>query len=201
MKQSEVRRVPPIRPARDVALRHRRRETSRVPDDPVRQQPAAAPAGDTEFLLVDKPALDRFIHADHEVFEIVAGIMILDHVAELLAVTRAPARVRIKHDVTLRRHPLKLVVENESVGRVRTAVNVQDERIFFRLVEPGRPLQPRLDHFAVETFVTNFFRLGQVELPEKFVVAVGQLARLAARAIEPEQVADPRRSRRDVDEF
>src|SRR5947207_13212265 len=120
--------------------------------------------------------------------------MILDHVPKLLAVARAPARIRIENHVTLRRHPLEFVGEYKSVRGVRSAVDVQDERIFLRLVKTWRPLQPRLDHFPIETFVPDFLRLGEVELAEQFVVAVGQLARFAALAIEPEQVADPSRS-------
>ena len=104
---------------------------------------------------------------------IVAGIMVLDHVAEFLAVARAAARIRIKHDVTLRRHPLELVAKNKSVSGVRAAVDIQDERIFFRLVESRRLLQPGLDAFAIEALVADLFRLGQIELPEQFVVAVG----------------------------
>src|SRR5438105_42645 len=46
LKQGEVRRVPPMRPARDVALRNCGREASGMADHPVGEQSAAAAASD-----------------------------------------------------------------------------------------------------------------------------------------------------------
>src|SRR3954447_20109436 len=119
--------------------------------------------------------------------------MVLDHVPKLLAVAGATARIRIQHDVTLRRHPLELVVENKSVSGVGPAVDIQNERILFRFVEARRPLQPGLDRFSIETLVSNFFRISQIELAKEFVVAVSQLPSFTAHPIEPEEVADSRR--------
>ena len=114
LEEREVGGVPPIGPARDVALRDGRGETIRLPDDPIRQQSAAAAAGYAKFLVVDVSALNEFIDSEHQVFVIVARIMVLNDVAEFLAIGRAAARIRIKHDVTFRRHPLELVLENDS---------------------------------------------------------------------------------------
>src|SRR6185295_13633590 len=99
--------VPPVGPICDVALRNRRREPRRLTDGPVGQQSAAAAPGDAELLLVDVTALDQIIYSCHQVLVIVAGIVVLDDVAEILAVARAAAWIRIKHDVALRSHPLK----------------------------------------------------------------------------------------------
>ena len=126
LKEREVRRVPPIGPARDVALRNGRGKTRRLTDHPVRQQAAAAAAGHAQLLLVDVAALNHLIDAGHQIFVIVARIMVLNDVAEFLAVGRAAARIRIEHHVTLRRHPLKLMLENVAVGRVRSAMNVRE---------------------------------------------------------------------------
>ena len=46
--------------------------------------------------------------------------------------------------------------------------------------------------FPSKLLIADFFRLGQVELAEQFVVAVRELARFPAHAIEPEQVANLR---------
>ena len=62
-----------------------------------------------------------------------------------------------------------------AVGRVRSAVNIQNERIFLCGIEIRRLLHPGLDFLAVETLIRNLFRLGQVELREKFVVEVRKL--------------------------
>src|SRR5207247_2775062 len=86
LKQGEVRCVPPMRPARDVALRYCRREASGMSDHPVRQQPATAAASDAELFVVDVTALDHFIDARHQIFKIISLIMVLNPVAVLLAV-------------------------------------------------------------------------------------------------------------------
>ena len=96
--------------------------------------------------------------------------MILNHVPKFLAVAGAPARIRVKHHISLRCHPLKFVIENETVGDVRSAMNVQNQRILFMRIETGRLLQPGLDAFAVETVVPNLFRLGEIQFREQLVI-------------------------------
>ena len=127
--------------------------------------------------------------------------MVLNDVAEFLAVGRAAARIRIKDDVSFRGHPLKLVIEDEAVRGVRPAVNVENERIFFRCVEDRRLLHPCLDFFAVEALIRNLFRLGQVELREKFVVYVRELFQLTPGVVRDEQVVDARCVRDSADNF
>src|SRR5437764_3669913 len=98
--------------------------------------------------------------------------MILNHVAEILAIRRAPARIWIKHHVTFCRHPLKLVLKNVAVSRMRSAVDVENQRIFFCRVKVWWFLHPRLDAFAIETLIRNLFRLSKIEFREKLVVDV-----------------------------
>ena len=98
--------------------------------------------------------------------------MILNDVSKILPVGRASTRVRIKNDITFRGHPLEFVIENKSVCGVWSAVDVQDQRIFFRGIEPRRLLYPCLDAFPIEALIPNFLRLCQVELRKQFVVAV-----------------------------
>ena len=139
------------------------------------QQSAAASAGHAEFFIVDVAAFDYLIHAGHQIFVIVARIMILNDVAKILAVGRAPARIWIKHHVAFGRHPLKFVIENVTVSRVRPTMNVQNQWILFVRIEIGRLLQPRLDMFAVKAIVRNLFRLGEIQLGEQLVIDVRQL--------------------------
>src|SRR5207248_2768640 len=120
LKEGEVGRVPPVFPARDVALGHAGGKPLRVCDYPVGEQTAAATTSNAKLFVIDVTALDHFIDAPHEVLIIIAGIMILNDVSELLAVSDAAARVRIKHDVAFGRHPLKFVLENPAVSRMRT---------------------------------------------------------------------------------
>src|SRR5438067_13157944 len=99
--------------------------------------------------------------------------MILNHVAEILAIRRAPARIWIKHHITFCRHPLKLVLENVAVSRMRSAMDVQNERVFFCRIKGRWLLHPCLDTFAVETLVGNLLRLSQIAFREKLVVDLG----------------------------
>src|SRR5206468_4967206 len=125
----------PVRPSGDVALCDPRGKTVGVPHNPVGEQAAAASTGYTQFLLVDAASPNDFVDTRHQVFEIVARVFVLDDVSERLAVARAPARVWIEHDVTLGRHPLELGFKDVAVSRVRPAMDVENERIFFRRVE------------------------------------------------------------------
>src|SRR5690349_3066841 len=190
LKQREVRRVPPVSPTRDVALRYCRRESRRLHDGPVRQQATAAAARHTHLLIINVTAFDQLIDTGHQIFVIIAGIVVLNDVSKLLSVARAAARIRIKHYITLRRHPLKLVIEDEPVSSVRAAVYVQDERILLVRIEVRWLLHPRLNLLTVKTRVPDFFRLGEIQFREKLVVDMRELSRLAASFVEPVEIAD-----------
>src|SRR4051794_21606638 len=73
LKERKVGRVPPVRPARDVALRYCRRETRRLGNGPVRQETTAAAASHTHLLVVDVTALDHLINTGHQILVVVAG--------------------------------------------------------------------------------------------------------------------------------
>ena len=126
-------------------------------------------------------ARDQVVHARHQILVVVARIMILDDVAEILAVGGAAARIRIQHHVALGRHPLDFVIEGVAVGCVRAAVNVEDHRILLAFLKIRRTLHPGLDALAVEALVPDHYRLGEIQLGEQFVVDVGQAAHLARR--------------------
>ena len=130
-------------------------------DDPICEQAAAAAAGNAKLFGIDISALKYFIHAKHQVFEVVTRIAILNNVAELLPIGRASAWIGIEHHVALGGHPLKFMVKDETVRRVRPAVNIEDERIFFRWIKVRRLLDPAVSFLAIKTGVPDFFRLGQ----------------------------------------
>src|SRR5262249_55450845 len=77
LEEREARGYPPVSPARDGALRYRRRKTRRLRDGPVRQQATAAAACHTHLLLIDVTALDELIDTGHQIFVIIAGIVVL----------------------------------------------------------------------------------------------------------------------------
>ena len=115
---------------------------------------------------------------------VVAGIAVLDDVAELGAVGTAPSGVGIEDDVALRGHPLELVRERVSVSRMRAAVDVEDQRILLRGVEAGRLLDPGGDLQAVEAGVADLLGRGQVEPGEELGVEVGEPLRGAPGEVE-----------------
>ena len=188
-------------PARDVALRDGSRKAVGVTNHPVCKQTTAAAAGHAKFFLVDVAALDRFIDPGHQVFEIVAGVVVLDDIAEFLTVTRAAARIWKQHHVAFRRHPLKLVKESVTVGGVRPAVDIQYQRVLFRRAEIRRLLQPGFDHFSVEALVMNLFRLGQIQFREQLVVEMGELLLIGAVLIGHEQIDQASWRGKGVDQF
>ena len=99
--------------------------------------------------------------------------MILNDVAEILAVAGRAARVDVEHDIAFGRHPLKFVIKDPAVGSMRPAVNVQNQGILFLRIEVGRLLNPSLNALAIEAGVINFFRRSQVELRPELAVEVG----------------------------
>src|SRR5207247_11470533 len=97
LKEREVSRVPPVFPTGDVTLRDGRSKASSLSNHPVRQQSAAASAGDTKFFVIDVTAFYHLIDAGHQILVIVARLTFLNHVAKFLPVPRASARIRVMH--------------------------------------------------------------------------------------------------------
>src|SRR5437588_32568 len=82
------------------------RESVRMSDGPIGEHASAAATSDSKVLFVDIPPLDQLIHADHQIFVIVAGIAVLNDVGKVLSIARAAAWVRIQHYITFGCHPL-----------------------------------------------------------------------------------------------
>lgn len=73
-------------PVGDGAVGGGRGEAVGVADDPRREHAAARAAVDEHVALVHVAALDHEVHAGHEVVEVLAGVGVLDRVAEGAAV-------------------------------------------------------------------------------------------------------------------
>src|ERR1044071_5817472 len=143
-----------------------------MPYRPIREHATATAAGNAKFLFVDVAALDQFIHTGHQVLVIIPGIVVLNYVPEILTVARAAARVGIEHHITLRRHPLKLMIENEAVSRMWTAMDVEDKWVFLFRIKIRWFLHPRLNAFAIKRLIPDLFGLGKVQAREEFIVEV-----------------------------
>src|SRR5438105_1495182 len=95
--------------------------------------------------------------------------------AVVLAVRCAAARVRVEHDVSLRGHPHELVRVRIAVRRVRAAVDLEDQWVFFGRVEIRRLEDPALNLLSIERGVPDFFRLALPDVFEEILIDVGQL--------------------------
>src|SRR5260370_4084937 len=120
-------------------------ETGGVLDSPGGEHAAAAAAGNVEIVGVDVALCDDSVDAAIEVVEVIAGIGMMDEVGELLAITGASARVGVELDG--RRIITKMLFEIEAVAVIakRSAVDFENERIFFGGIEAGRLENPALD--------------------------------------------------------
>src|SRR5450759_772271 len=99
-------------------------------DRPVREHSATAAPGDSHAGRIYVPALEYLVDARHQILVIVARVVELDDVGEVLSVRSAAARVGVEHDVALGRHPEELLRERAAVSSVRSAMDLENERIF-----------------------------------------------------------------------
>ena len=84
--EPEVGGEPEAVPVRDITLRDGGFESLRLGDRPVREQSAAAAAGDAHTIRIDVSSLQQLVDAGHQIFIVVTRVVVLDDVAELLAV-------------------------------------------------------------------------------------------------------------------
>src|SRR5712691_11454431 len=181
----------------DAPLCRRRAEARGVADDPVRHEPAVAPAGHVEPLLVDPVRLERVIDTGHEVLVILAAPIADARGRELLAVRVAPAWIRIKDAVAAAGEDLELVEEAIAVGRMRAAVYLEHERPLLRGVEAARLHEPALDHPAIRALELDALRRRDVTSPHDVAVEVGEAAKASAELARCD-VAGARRVREDT---
>lgn len=169
-QQREVARVVHRSPVADATLRHGRPEAVRARDDPVGEQTAAASARDAQPRLVHVAARQHVVHGRHQVVEVVAGVRVLNAIRERLSVGRAAARVHVDDDVSRGRQHAELVEERVAVRRVRSAVNLEHERILLRRIEARRLHDPSLHAAAVEGLAPELLDLAEVRPGHEFLV-------------------------------
>ena len=128
---------------------------------------------------------------------VVAGIAVLDAVAELLPVGRAAAGVGIYDHVAFGRHPQELVRERRAIRGVRAAVDLENRGVLFGRIEAGRLENPALNPRAVERTRPEHLGRGQVERrPQRVVRARDDLKPAGPIEAPGLQVGDSRGRRR-----
>src|SRR5215469_4561805 len=156
---------------------------------PVGEDSTTATARHAELVLIDVATLENFIDSDHQISVVVTGVVVLNDVTELLAITGRAARVDVENNVAFGGHPLKLMIEDPAVGRVWTTMNVEDKRVFLLRVEVGRLLDPALNTLSVEAHVIDFLRRGQIESRPKLPIEIANTS-LGTAARNGEEVSD-----------
>lgn len=137
-------------PIDDRLRGNRGAKTVGLAHDPCREDAAAAAARDEEVGRVNEATRDDVIHRGHQVVVVLARVVVVDEIAELLAVARAAARIGIDDDVARRSVRLDLGGESVAVVREGPAVDLENERILPGRVELGRLDDPSLDPPFVE---------------------------------------------------
>ena len=74
-----------------------------------------------------------------------------------------------------------------AVGRVRSAVDFEDQRVLLPGIEVRRFENPALNVSAVEALVPDLLRFALLDAAEQLLVHVGDLSRLS---LDHEQIAD-----------
>src|SRR5262245_18551692 len=99
----------------------------------------------------------------------------MDQVAELAAVTGRASRVGVKNDVAAGGHQLLFEIERAAVLGDRPAVNLQNQWIFLRRVEPWRLDDPALNLAVVlRGLIPDLFDLADLFPGEQIFVDGGQ---------------------------
>src|SRR5260370_42023943 len=78
LELGEVGGVPEVAPVGDGSLRHGSFENISMANDPVRQQTAAAAAGDAHPIRIHPSAGDQVVYSGHQILVVVARIVELD---------------------------------------------------------------------------------------------------------------------------
>src|SRR5216683_1308921 len=146
-----------------------------VLDGPGGEHAATTAAGNEEIVGVDVAFGDDGVDAAIEIVEIVAGIGVVDEVGELFAVTGAAARVGVEHNVPQRSPDLLFKIETVAIVAEGSAVDFQDQRIFFGGIEAGRLNDPGLNFALVfGGFVPNFLDMPGNFLLQQFLIEGGE---------------------------
>ena len=128
-------------------------------DGPHGHVAAVAPAADTEAIRIDGRDFDGFVDAGHDVLEVAVAKILDVGASERLALAEAAARIRLQDEIAGAgegRIVIGCAGPFGEDGGAGTAVNADDQRIFFVGIEIARVEKPALDFesavFPVDTF-------------------------------------------------
>src|SRR6185437_6241676 len=135
----------PAIPVDDGIERSGRAEPIGAVNHPAGEDAAAAASGDEEIIGIDVALGDYGVDGGIQIVEIVAGIGVVDQIAEFFAIAGAAAGIDVDDDISGGGPDLFFDVEAIAVIGEWAAVNFEEQRIFFRGVEIGRLDEPAFD--------------------------------------------------------
>jgi len=102
-----------------------------MPHEPVCHEAAIAATSDAQTLLIDITPGDQRVHAGHDVQRVLLAPDPTHGKREFASIAATAARIGVEHHVALARLELHFVEEAIAVVGMRSAVNLQDQGIFF----------------------------------------------------------------------
>ena len=87
------------------------------------------------MIFIDIATRNDRVHTGHQIIVVLARIVVVNFVRERVTVTRRPTRVGVQNDVACCCVQLNLGRELWAIGRERSAVYFENERIFFLRIE------------------------------------------------------------------
>ena len=159
----------------DAAVSHQCFELRRVALEPVHHVTAVRRPRRRHVISVHVTLVLHVIQPRHQVVENLAAPIVADFVHKLLPEAGAPARIRQRHHVTLRRPELGVPAIRPRVHKraLWPPVDPEDQRVGLRRVEPRRLDDPHLNLRAGLARIRNRFRFGHRDSSEQRVVRVG----------------------------
>ena len=147
-------------PIDDAPQRHRGLESVGVPDDPIDQETAVTSAGDAHAVGVDVGLVLNEVGPRHHIGIIGGARRVPNGLGVFLPVPGAAARVGEIDHVVVGSQVVELVHEHIAVLASRSAVYLEDRRVFFRWVEVGRLQNPALQVVACRPLEPYFLDLA-----------------------------------------
>ena len=165
---------------------------------PRRHEAAVAAAAGADLGTVHVRTLRDDVHRLHQVIVVLHAPASARAVREIRTVAARPARIREEHHDALRREVLEFVEPPFVVLAVRSAVDIQHDRILLARDVAVRLHQPRLDFEVAHAAIRESFRIAPRDFRVQCVVEMRELLLVRAACVGDIQLGRFRHRRDDV---